>query len=72
VSLPVSVRSTVATGNGAVKDPVESHAWFNLASAAGSERGKENLRRIERTMSREQIAEATKLAKAYHKKFGAK
>jgi TPR repeat protein len=61
-----------ANGNGAITDPVEAHAWFNLASAGGSERAKENLRLIERTMSQEQIAEATKLAKIYHQKFGAK
>jgi hypothetical protein len=61
-----------ANGDGAIKDPVEAHAWFNLASAGGSERAKRNLRLIEQTMSQEQIAEATKLAKIYHKKFSAK
>ena len=61
-----------ATGDGAIKDPVEAHAWFNLASAGGSEIAKGNLRLIERTMTQEQIAEATKLAKIYHERFGAK
>jgi TPR repeat protein len=61
-----------ASGEGVVKDTVEAHAWWNVASALGHERAKKGLGLIEKQMTREQIAEATKLAKERFEKFAPK
>jgi uncharacterized protein len=58
-----------AKGDGVIKDPVEAHAWWNVASALGAETAKKNLAKIEKDMTREQIAEATKLAKEIYAKI---
>jgi TPR repeat protein len=50
-------------GEGVLKDSVQAHAWWNNASANGNEQAKENLSIIEKNMTPEQIAEATKLAR---------
>jgi TPR repeat protein len=54
---------------GSDPDPVDAHAWFNLASAAGDSDAKAALRRIEGQMTRDQIEKATKVARERHSKF---
>ena len=46
-----------------IKDFVEAHALWNVASALGNEDAKFNLSVAEKEMTPEQVAEATKLAK---------
>jgi uncharacterized protein len=52
-----------ANGTGVTKDLVQAHAWFNIAGAIGHEGAKKNLAEVEKQMSSEQKAEATKLAR---------
>ena len=52
-----------------LKDFVEAHAWWNLAGAGGVEDAREKISAIEKKMTREQIAEATKLARERLKKY---
>jgi hypothetical protein len=60
------------TGEGVVaKNLVEAHVWFNLATAAGVDQSA-NRRTAEKQMTREQIAEATKLAKERFERYGNK
>lgn len=58
-----------ARGNGVIQDLVEGHAWINVAGAFGAEGAKESLALCEKLMTREQIAEATKLARERFEKF---
>ena len=58
-----------ANGDGVIKDLVEAHAWFNVAGANGDEKAKDNLKIIEKHMTREQIAEATALARKRFEMF---
>jgi TPR repeat protein len=58
-----------ANGDGVLKDAVEAHAWLNVAGANGNEEAKENLAKIEKEMTKEQIAEATKLARIRFEKL---
>ena len=58
-----------AKGEGLIKDLVEAHAWWNVASALGHDGEKENMSIVEKDMTREQIAEATKLAKERYAKI---
>ena len=51
-----------ATGNGVPQDIVEAHAWFNVAGVGGYENAQKNRDLIEKEMTKEQIAEATKRA----------
>ena len=51
------------------RDIVEAHAWYNLASSGGDRNAKEVLGDIEKEMTREQIYEATSLAKIYFAKL---
>ena len=46
------------------KDEVEAVKWFQLAAAQGDEDGKTNMAIAERRLTREQIAEGQKLARA--------
>ena len=46
-----------------IKDPVQAHIWFNVAGAAGDEEARKQLRLLEKEMTPEQKAEATKLAR---------
>ena len=61
-----------AKGSGVLKDSVQAHAWFNNASANGYEDAKENLGILEKKMTPEQIAEATKLAREILERIQAK
>ena len=58
-------------GDGVIKDLVEAHAWFNVAGANGLEFAKDYLKIIEKEMTREQIAGATKLAKERFERINA-
>ena len=51
---------------------VEAHAWLNIASAQGIEVAKKSLSKVEELMTKDQIAEATKLAREYFEKYGKK
>ena len=64
-----SLGSAYYVGNGVIKDIVQAHAWYNNASANGDERVRELMGFIEKQMTPEQIAEATKLAKTYQAKI---
>ena len=59
-------------GHGVIKDVVEAHAWFNVASAQGFELAKTNLVKTKGKLTKDQIAEATKLAREYIEKYGKK
>ena len=50
-------------GHGVLKDLVRAHAWFNVASSNGDEYARTNLPILEKMMTRQQKAEATKLAR---------
>ena len=50
-------------GEGVLKDLVEAHAWANIAAIKGREATKSLRGAIEKDMTKEQIAEATKRAK---------
>jgi hypothetical protein len=51
------------TGEGVSKDLVEAHAWFITASAAGNQEARKSVARTEKEMTRDQLAEAIKLAR---------
>ena len=50
-------------GDGALQDAVLAHMWWNIAGANGFALGSENRGKIEKRMTREQIAEAQALAR---------
>ena len=50
-------------GNGALQDNVLAHMWWNIAGANGDALGSENRGKVEKRMTREQIAEAQALAR---------
>ena len=56
---------------GASKNLVEAHVWFNLATAAGFDMS-EKRSTAEKQMTKEQIAEATKLANERFEKYAEK
>ncbi len=51
-------------GQGMAKDEVEAVKWFLLAAAQGDEDANTNMAIAERRLTREQIAEGQKLARA--------
>ena len=52
-----------ATGGGVLQDDVIAHMWFNISGANGYAIGSENRGKIERGMTREQIADAQERAR---------
>jgi len=50
-------------GGGVRRDPVEAHAWANIAALNGNEDSLKFRDAIEKELTKEQIAEATKRAK---------
>jgi TPR repeat protein len=52
-------------GRGVPQDIVRAHMWFNLSAAQGHEPAAKNRSRLTAAMSREQIAEAQKLAREW-------
>ena len=53
-------------GLGVVRNYVLAYKWTSLAAAQGNEIARRNLRSFEHSMTREQIAEAQRLAAAFH------
>ena len=53
-------------GDGVPKDLVQAHMWFNLAAASGVKGAAETRRKAESQMTKEQVAEAEKLARAWY------
>ena len=51
------------SGNGVPKDLVQAHMWWNIAGAKRHENANKNLADVEKEMTPEQKAEATKLAR---------
>ncbi|KAF0279935.1 sel1 repeat family protein [Spiribacter aquaticus] len=51
-------------GNGVNQDQITAHMWFNIASANGSQKAREGRRIAAERMSREEIAEAQRRARA--------
>ena len=54
-----------ANGEGVPKDSVLAYLWWNLAAAQGLKSAKRNLGKIEKIMTREQIAEAQRLSREW-------
>ena len=52
-----------ANGEGVLQDAVLAHIWLNISGANGSALGSENRGKIEKIMTREQIADAQALAR---------
>ena len=50
-----------ANGTGVIKNPAQARAWWNIAETKGNEDAKKNLVSLEKEMTAEQKAEATKL-----------
>ena len=61
-----------ANGIGVQKDSVQAHAWMNNASANGNEGAKKNLSIMEKSMTPDQKAKATKLAREILERIQAK
>jgi len=53
-------------GWGTQQDLVLSYAWYNIASAAGDDKARQALPRLERQLTAEQLAEAQALSKDWH------
>jgi uncharacterized protein len=54
-----------ANGQGAPRDLVRAHMWFNLSAAQGAQRAVKALELIAKDMTPVQIAEAQKLAREW-------
>ena len=54
-----------STGDGVPEDLVYAYMWFNLSAAQGNGLGQEEKDLIEQRMTREQIAEAQRLSRAW-------
>ncbi|MFQ5917521.1 MAG: SEL1-like repeat protein, partial [Candidatus Binatia bacterium] len=61
-----------SNGQGAAKDYVQAHMWYNLAAAQGHEASKSSRGFVEKLMSRKQIAEAQRLAAEWTEKHSRK
>jgi hypothetical protein len=55
-------------GRGVPKDYAEAHKWFNLAASRGHKEAVKNRGIVSRLMSRDQIAEAQRLAREWKPK----
>ena len=56
-------------GWGVPEDLVYAHKWYNLAGSQGYTVAQENRRDVERRMTREQVAEAQRLAREWMREF---
>jgi tetratricopeptide (TPR) repeat protein len=63
----VSLGACYANDQGVARDYVEAYKWFLLASAQGCEDARERLTTLETRMSREQIANAYRLARPFYR-----
>jgi tetratricopeptide (TPR) repeat protein len=66
-SAQISLGACYADDHGVARDFVEAYKWFLLASAQGCEGARERLTTLETRMSREQIADAYKLARPFYR-----
>ena len=57
-----------AKGEGVPQDDVQAHLWFNLAGAGGNDEAREARDMVRKLMSREQVAEAQRLAREWKPK----
>jgi len=57
-----------SAGDGVIQDFVVAHMWENLARAQGEENAKRVLGILEQLMTKEQIAEAQKMAREWQEK----
>jgi hypothetical protein len=60
-----NLGSCYLNGEGVLKDYVEAYRWYNLAAAQGEKDAQKHLSEIEPIMTREQIAEAQRLAREF-------
>jgi TPR repeat protein len=65
VGAQFSIGLCCATGNGTPKDYVEAYKWCNLSAARGDEQAKRLLGDLEKSMTRNQIAEGQQLAREF-------
>ena len=61
----VSLGLMYGKGDGVPQDTVLAHMWWSLAAAQGNEDAREIKDRIEKVMTREQIAEAQRLSREW-------
>jgi TPR repeat protein len=52
-------------GEGVPKDYVEGYKWENISAASGNQLARDNLEKIEKVMTPQQIAEAQKLSREW-------
>jgi hypothetical protein len=62
-----SLGSASENGEGVVQDFVEAYKWFLLAAARDSATAREGMNRLRQAMTKEQIADAQKLAAAFER-----
>lgn len=63
-----ALAAIYSVGDGVAKNLVEAHFWYNLAGVTGDDESRKALKVIEKLMTKEQIVEATKLARdRFHK-----
>lgn len=63
-SAQYSLGVMYTNGEGVLKETALAHMWFNISSANGNANARGNRDEIEKNMTREQIAEATQLARS--------
>jgi hypothetical protein len=61
----VSLGISYVLGEGVPKDDVQAYMWFNLAAAQGKATAREARSRIEKSMTREQIAEGQRMSREW-------
>ena len=61
----LNLGGSYANGEGVPEDHVLAYMWLNLSAAQGFERAQDNKDRIERDITREQIAEAQRLSREW-------
>ena len=59
-----------ANGEGVPEDNVQAYAWMSIAAAQGHTSAKTTKEKVEKSMTREQIAEAQKLSRRYWDTYG--
>ncbi len=63
-----STTSAYAKGEGVLQDYVQAHKWFNLAAIRGSDEARDNRDFVAEEMTRDQIAQAQRLAREWQPK----
>lgn len=60
-----SLAASLELGLGTVKDETEAYKWYLLAGAQGHESARQSMSRLEKRLTREQIAEGQRLARNF-------